>query len=225
MSRSTVRSVLQKECSWTPTQSSQAHREGTKRGLLLQAVGGHRGLANGRVTLAVQGWPNLQKAQRTLEATGYSALQRGRSTQASQGWPGLMAGQACQAAGGYAPLAKGRANLAARGWPNWTKAHAILADQEYFPLLEAQRRRPQDTPLPATDRRVMRGRNTRLAIIEALQVLQTMQDEQPDVETPWSSIKPERQRITGRQLADYLRLHPRTVYEHLRRLRASGVIA
>jgi DNA-binding transcriptional ArsR family regulator len=191
---------------------------------LLQAVGGHRGLANGRVTLAVQGWPNLQKAQRALEATGYSALQRGRSTQASQGGPGLMAGQACQAASGYAPLAKGRANLAARDWPNWTKAHDILAAQEYFPLLEAQRRRPHETPLPATDRRVMRGRNTRLAIIEALHVLQTVQVSPGGVEACTHTLQSPKQQVTGRQLADYLRLHPRTVYAHLKQLRATGLI-
>ena len=124
VSRSTARAVLRQECGWTKAESRKAHRAGTRRGHLVQAIAGHQGLARGRQTMEVQGWPNLREAHNDFAATGYPALQRGRATQAAQGWPRLVAAQASQADSGYRHLSKGRANLAARGWPNWEKAHA-----------------------------------------------------------------------------------------------------
>lgn len=222
ISRPTVRAVLQQECGWTPAQSCKAHRAGVRRGKLLQAVTGHPGLARGRATLEVNGWPNLERAQRTLEATGYGALDRGRATQASRGWPGLIAGLTTQASTGYSHLAKGRANLAVRGWPNWKKAHALLAAQDYFPVLDAQRRRAHTRPVPETDRRLRRGRNTRLAVVEALQALQI--GPPPEEVSSTGGRHRRASRVTGREIATYLHLHPTTVCTHLRQLRALGII-
>ena len=159
VSRSTVRAVLRQECGWTPAQSRRAHRAGVRRGKLLQAVAGHPGLAKGRETLQLQGWPNLQRGHQALQASEYSGLRQGRMTQACSGWPGIMAAHGKLASTGYRHLAQGRANLAARGWPNWKKAHTVLESQDYLPLLDAQRLRTNSMPLPLTDRRVLRGTN------------------------------------------------------------------
>ncbi len=130
LSRPTVRAVLQQECGWTATQSRRAHHAGIRRGKLLQAVEGHPGLAQGRATLQIQGWPNLRRAQQVARAGAYPALQRGRETQAVCGWPGLRAVHQSLATRGYPHLAQGRANLAARGWPNWQRAQDVLKAQD-----------------------------------------------------------------------------------------------
>jgi hypothetical protein len=222
VSRSTVRAVLRQECGWTPVQSRTAHRAGTRRGQLVQAITGHQGLVRGRETMEVQGWPNLQQAHSTLEAQGYPALQRGRATQAAQGWPRLVAAQARQAVTGRLHLAQGRANLAERGWPNWKKAHAVLKEQEYVPLLEAQRRRSDRGAVGANDRRLTRGRSTRLAIIEAVQVLKDQRLAELGHGLPLGSRQ--HSRVTGYEVATYLHLHPTTVNRHLKQLRALGMI-
>jgi DNA-binding transcriptional ArsR family regulator len=222
VSRSTARAVLRQEGGWTPAQSFRAHRAGIRRGQLVQAISGHQGLARGRETMELQGWPNLQRANRTVKAKGFPGLQRGRATQAAQGWPRLVAAQASQAASGYLHLAQGRANLAERGWPNWKKAHAVLKEQEYIPLLEAQRRRSNKGAVEVSDRRLRRGRSTRLAIVEALQVLKVQK--QSELETGRLPGRRQHYRVTGHEVAAYLQLHPSTVYGHLKQLRAAGVI-
>jgi DNA-binding transcriptional ArsR family regulator len=221
LSRPTVRAVLQQECGWTVTQSRHAHRAGVRRGRLLQAVAGHPGLAHGRATLRILGWPNLQRAQRAAQADAYPALQRGRATQASRGWPSLRAAQQALSITGYPHLAQGRANLGVRGWPNWQRAQDVLKAQDYLPLLEAQRLRthggaaPQTDP--ATDRRRLRGRATRVAILEALRAWEGQRA--PDPSLAETSAAAHSRRVTGCALAVQLQLHPATVYAHLQRIR------
>lgn len=207
VSRPTVRAVLRQECGWTATDSHRAHRAGVRRGTLLQAVSGHPGLAQGRATLRIQRWPNLQRAQQAAQASAYPALQRGRETQAARGWPGLRAFHRFRSTTEYPHLAQGRANLAARGWPNWQRAQDVLKAQDYLPLLDALRLPKSEGSLPqtapATDRRRMRGRATQLAILEALQAC-------------------EHRRVSARALAAQLHLHPATVYAHLKRMKLSA---
>jgi DNA-binding transcriptional ArsR family regulator len=222
VSRSTVRAVLRQECAWTLAQSGQAHRAGVRRGKLLQAVAGHPGLAKGREILQLQGCPNLQRGQQALQASEYSALKQGRRTQASSGWPGLMAAHSKLASTGYRHLAQGRANLAARGWPNWKKAHTVLESQDYLPLLDAHRMRTNTMPLPLTDRRVLRGRTTRLAILEAFQMLHS--EPSGDLVQTTTRCEQSSHHVTVQVIADTLHLHPTTVYSHLKRLRAQGII-
>lgn len=221
LSRSTVRAVLQQECGWTATQSRRAHRAGVRRGRLLQAVAGHPGLAHGRVTLQILGWPNLQRALRDAQADAYPALQRGRETQAARGWPSLRAVHQTLSTMGYPHLAQGRANLAARGWPNWQRAQDVLKAQDYLPLVEAQRLRTHESAAPqtdpATDRRRLRGRATRLAILEALHAWEYQPA--PDPALAGTSAMASARRVTGRALAAHLHLHPATVYAHLKRIR------
>jgi hypothetical protein len=221
VSRPTVRAVLQQECGWTATQSRRAHHAGVRRGRLLQAVAGHPGLAHGRATLQMLGWPNLQRAQRTAQANAYPALQRGRATQAVRGWPGLRAVHQMQSTRGYPHLAQGRANLAARGWPNWQRAQDALKAQDYLPLVEAQRLRTHEDAAPqadpATDRRRLRGRATRLAILEALQAWEDQRA--PDPALAGTRAVAGARRVTGHALAAHLHLHPATVYAHLKRIR------
>lgn len=221
VSRSTVRAILRQKCGWSKAQSRRAHRAGVRRGKLLQKVAGHPGLATGRETLQIQGWPNLQRAQQTLKASEYPGLQRGRVTQSASGWPTLIAGHATLATTGYSHLAQGRANLSVRGWPNWKKAQTVLAAQDYLPLLEAQRLRT-NAPLSPTDRRVARGRTTRLAILEALQAL--LGDQSSDPDQDGDILRVSGRRVTGRMLAATLHLHPTTVYSHIKQLRAMGII-
>ena len=220
-SRSTVRAVLRQECAWTPAQSRRAHRAGVRRGKLLQAIAGHPGLAKGRKTLQLQGWPNLQRGHLALQANEYAGLRQGRMTQACSGWPGITAAHGKLASTGYRHLAQGRANLAARGWPNWQKAHTVLKSQDYLPLLDAQRLRDNSMQLPPTDRRVLRGRTTRLAILEAIQQLRA--GHSGDLVQDDDRAERTRHRITARMIADILHLHPTTVYGHLKRLRAQGI--
>jgi hypothetical protein len=247
VSRPTVRAVLQQECGWTATHSRRAHHAGIHRGKLVQAVAGHPELAYGRVTLQIQGWPNLQRAHHAARASTYPALQRGRETQAAHDWPSLKTVHATLASTGYPHLAQGRANLAARGWPNWQRAQDVLKAQNYLPLLDGQLlRRHRDiednenaapqtpqTP-PETDRRRLRGRATRVAILEALRACQAGQAEQdeqgeqagedqcafpsPRAGTRNSAAGGAR-RVTGRALAAQLQLHPATVYAHLKQIR------
>jgi DNA-binding transcriptional ArsR family regulator len=221
LSRPTVRAVLEQEWGWTATHSRRAHRAGIGRGRLLQAVAGHPGLAQGRATLQIQGWPNLQRAQQTARVDAYPALQRGRATQAARGWPGLQAVHQTCSTMGYPHLARGRANLAVRGWPNWQRAQDALKAQDYLPLVEAQRLRRHEGAAsqtdPATNRRRLRGRATRLAILEALQAWET-QHAQGATLTGTSEVAVARH-VTGRELAAQLRLHPATVYAHLKRIR------
>jgi len=220
LSRPTVRAVLQQECGWTATQSRRAHRAGVRRGWLLQAVAGHSGLAQGRATLQILGWPNLLRAQRAAQANAYPALQRGRETQAARGWPGLRAVHQTLSTMGYPHLAQGRANLAVRGWPNWQRAQDALKAQDYLPLVEAQRLRMHEGAAPqtdpATDRRRLRGRATRLAILEALQAWEDQRA--PDPPPAGTSAVAGARRVTGRALAAQLQLHPATVYAHLKRI-------
>ena len=226
LSRPTVRAVLQQECGWTILQSRRAHHAGIRRGKLVQAVGGHPGLAQGRASLRVQGWPNLRQAQRAAQASAYPALQRGRGTQATQGWPSLRAVHQSLSTRGYSHLAQGRANLAVRGWPNWQRAQDVLKAQDYLPLLEAQRLR-RDVANEAsasqtrqthseTDRRHLRGRATRMAILEALQACQAREDQHTP--GPTSAVASARSGA-GRALAVQLQLHPSTVYAHLKQIR------
>ncbi len=222
VSRSTARIVLRQECGWTPAQSRKAHRAGTRRGQLVQTISGHQGLAKGRETMEIQGWPNLQQAHRSFEAQGYPALQRGRTTQAAQGWPRLVMAQASRAVTGFSHLAQGRTNLEERGWPNWKKARAVLKEQEYVPLLEAQLRRSDRGRAGANDRRLRRGRSTRLAIIEAVQVLKVQR--QSELEHDLLRGCTQYYRVTGHEVAAYLHLHPTTVNRHLKQLRALGMI-
>lgn len=234
LSRPTVRAVLQQECGWTIMQSCRAHHAGVRRGKLVQAVAGHPGLAHGRATLQIQGWPNLQRAQQTARTSAYLALQRGRETQAAHGWPSLRAVHESLSTKGYPHLAQGRANLAARGWPNWQRAQDVLKAQEYLPLLDAQRlRRDEDSAAqpqqaqqtPAdTDRRHLRGRATRIAILEALQACQACEDQRvPDPTSAGTSARTSArtsaQHVTARALAAQLQLHPATVYAHLKQIR------
>lgn len=245
LSRPTVRAVLQQECGWTILQSRRAHHAGVLRGKLVQAVAGHPGLAQGRATLQIQGWPNLQRAQHAARTSAYPALQRGRKTQAAHGWPSLRAVHESLATKGYPHLAQGRANLAARGWPNWQRAQDVLKAQDYLPLLEAQRLRRnagngdslahsqepqqmQQTPAD-TDRRYLRGRATRIAILEALQMCQAEQADQagqtcvdqrvPDPISAGTSVRTSAHQVTARTLAAHLQLHPATVYAHLKQIR------
>ena len=223
VSRSTVRAVVRQERGWTPAQSRRAHRAGIRRGKLLQSVAGHPGLAKGRETLQLKGWPNLQRGHQALQASEYSALKQGRVTQASCGWPALTAAHGKLASTGYCHLVQGRANLAARGWPNWKKAQTILESQDYLPLLDAQRLRTNSVPLPLTDRRVLRGRTTRLAILEAFQLIRGRQSDDP-VRGGDKAERTGGHRITAQMIADMLHLHPTTVYGHLKQLRVQGII-
>jgi DNA-binding transcriptional ArsR family regulator len=222
VSRSTARTVLRQECGWTPAQSRRAHRAGIKRGQLVQAVAGHPSLVRGRQTLELQGWPHLHEAHSAFADRDYPALQRGRATQAAQGWAGLVAAQTSQAVTGYSHLNKGRANLAAREWPNWKKAKDILKEQDYVPLLEAQRRRSGADSRQLNDRRFRRARSTRLAIVEALHVL--LMQKQFEGENDRGGRGKCGLRVTGREIAAYLHLHPTTVNGHLKTLRAVGII-
>ena len=79
------------------------------------------------------------------------------------------------------------------------------------------------TPLPLTDRRVLRGRTTRLAVLEALQLLRARQSDDL-VQDGDSAGRSGGHRITARMIADTLHLHPTTVYGHLKQLRAQGII-
>jgi DNA-binding transcriptional ArsR family regulator len=188
-------------------------------------VAGHPGLARGRSTLAAQGWPNLHRGQQTLAATGHAGLDRGRVTQASEGWPALREEQRKREVAGHPQLEKGRQNLAIRSWPNWQKAHTVLTAQGYLPLLEGRLLTQRRRPCPETDRRVMRGRSTRLAILEALEALQEQERRQPlDNAHKAASSSGREPRVTGRELASRLQLHPATVYAHLKQLRTLGVI-
>ncbi len=220
-----MRAVLRQECGWTPVHSRLAHHAGVRRGKLLQHLAGHPGLALGRETLQGQGWPNLQRAQQTLKASAYPALQRGRATQAARGWPNLRAGHAILADRGYAQLAHGRANLAVRGWPNWKKAQAVLKAQDYLPLVDSLRLRQTGSPLPPTDRRIARGRTTRLAILEAVRTRGHTHVQPPEMNgSDCSALQTRTRRVTGRELAAQLHLHPTTVYAHLKQLQAQGAI-
>jgi hypothetical protein len=243
VSRPTVRAVLQQECGWTATQSCRAHHAGVRRGTLLQAVAGHPGLAHGRATLQSQGWPNLQRAHHAAQVSAYPALQRGRETQATLGWPGLRAVHQARSTTGYPHLARGRANLAARGWPNWQRAQDVLKAQDYLPLVDAQRLRKHEGPAPPqqtdpeTDRRRLRGRATRLAILETLQTLQAgpvcqvcqaYEDQRaPEplragtsaLASTGASARASARHVTVRALAAHLQLHPATVYAHLQQIR------
>jgi DNA-binding transcriptional ArsR family regulator len=224
-SRASVRAVLRDVFDWTPAHSQLAYQEGKKRGHLLQTVAGHPGLARGRSTLAAQGWPNLHRGQQTLAATGYAGLDRGRTTQASKGWPGLREERRKREVAGHPQLEKGRQNLAMRSWPNWQKAHTVLAAQGYLPLLEGRLLTPRQRPCPETDRRVMRGRSTRLAILEALEALQEQECRRSvDTAQEAASTSGREPRVTGRELASRLQLHPTTVYGHLKQLRTLGII-
>ncbi len=187
-----MRAVLRQECGWTPVQSRLAHRAGIRRGKLLQDLAGHPGLAKGRQRLQGQGWPNLR------------------------------AGHAVLADLGYSQLARGRANLSVRGWPNWQKARAALAAQGYLPLVEALRLRYNDSPLPPTDRRIARGRTTRLAILEAMRT-RTRADGHAR-ETDDTAPRTRSRRVIGREIAAQLHLHPTTVYAHLKQLQVQGLI-
>jgi hypothetical protein len=199
----------------------RAHRAGVRRGRLLQAVAGHPGLSQGRATLQILGWPNLQRAQRAARADAYPALQRGRETQAARGWPGLRAIHHTLSPRGYPHLAQGRANLAARGWPNWQRAQDVLKAQDYLPLVEAQRLRTHEGAArqtdAATDRRRLRGRATRVAILEAVHAWEDQRA--PDPALAGTSAVASARRVTGRALAAHLQLHPATVYAHLKRIR------
>jgi hypothetical protein len=225
MSRPTVRAVLQQECGWTATQSRRAHHAGVRRGTLLQAVAGHPGLAQGRATLQIQGWPNLQRAHQAARAGAYPALQRGRKTQAASGWPGLRAVHHSLATRGYPHLARGRANLAARGWPNWQRAQDVLKAQDYLPLVDAQRLRINEGTAsqtePETDRRRLRGRATRVAILEALHACEDQPA--PDPPLAGTSAVASARRVTGRALAAHLQLHPATLYAHLKQIRRLAI--
>jgi hypothetical protein len=211
----------------------------------VQAVAGHSGLAHGRATLHVQGWPNLQRAQQAAQASAHPALQRGRESQAAQGWPSLRAVHESPTTKGYPHLAQGRANLAARGWPNWLRAQDVLKAQEYLPLLDAQQlRRNEDnadaapqthlTRLThsATDRRHLRSRATRMAILEALHTAQAYQAYQayqacqlgdnwraPDPTSAGTNALTNAHGVTARMLAAQLQIHPATVYAHLKQIR------
>ena len=71
----------------------------------------------------------------------------------------------------------------------------------------------------------MRGRSTRLAILEALEALQEQERRQPvDNEYEAASTSGREPRVTGRELASRLHLHPTTVYAHLKQLRTLGII-
>ena len=218
VSRASVRAVLRDTFDWTPVRSQAASQEGKRRGLTVQRVAGHPGLARGRKTLAAQGWPNLRQGHRTLSATGYAGLGRGRATQASDGWPVLQQEQRKRAASGHPQLDRGRANLALRSWPNWTRAHAVLASQEYLPLLEGRLLTQRRSPQPEVDRRVLRGRTTMLAILEALET------EQGQTHDGVSGVEERAPRLSVSELAAQLQLHPTTVYAHLKQLRVLGVI-
>jgi hypothetical protein len=222
-SRASVRAVLRDVFDWTSEHSQLAYQEGKKRGHLLQTVAGHPGLARGRSTLAAQGWPNLHRGHQTLAATGYVGLDRGRATQAAEGWPGLREERRKREVAGHPQLEKGRQNLAIRSWPNWQKAHTVLAAQGYLPLLEGRLLTPHQQPCPETDRRVMRGRSTRLAILEALETLQERRQPVDNAQQA-ASMSGRELRVTGRELALRLQLHPTTVYGHLKQLRSLGVI-
>jgi DNA-binding CsgD family transcriptional regulator len=225
VSRASVRAILRDVFHWTPAHSQVAYQEGRRRGQVLQMVAGHPGLAQGRKTLAAQGWPNLRKGHQTLAATGYNGLCRGRATQAAQGWPVLHDERRKRTEVGHPQLEKGRQNLAVRNWPNWIKAHAVLAAQEYLPVLEGQLLTRSRGSRPQVDRRVMRGRSTTLAILEALETLQEHEHCQPPVDTCGAVSGSGREpQMTGRELASRLQLHPTTVYAHLKQLRALGII-
>src|SRR5262249_48887691 len=118
-------------------------------------------------------------------------------------------------------LARGRANLAARGWPNWQRAQDALKAQDYLPLVEAQRLRRREGTAPqtdpATDRRRLRGRATRMAILEALQAWEDQRAPVPPL--AGSSAVASTRRVSGRALAAHLQLHPATVCAHLKRIR------
>jgi hypothetical protein len=71
----------------------------------------------------------------------------------------------------------------------------------------------------------MRGRSTRIAILEALESFQKQENRQPLDGACGSVSKSGREpRVTGRELASRLRLHPTTVYAHLKQLRTLGII-
>ena len=218
VSRASVRAVLRDTFDWTPMRSQAACQEGKRRGHTLQRVAGHPGLARGRKTLAAQGWPNLQQGHRTLSATGYAGLGRGRATQASDGWPVLQQEQRKRAAAGHPQLDRGRANLALRNWPNWARAHAVLAAQEYLPLLEGRLLTQRRVGRTEVDRRILRGRTTTLAILEALESVYG------HAHDGVSGVEENGPRVSARELASRLQLHPTTVYAHLRQLRALGII-
>jgi hypothetical protein len=166
-------------------------------------------------------WRKKQRPTMARAGEAYPALQRGRETQAALGWPGLKAVHQTLSTIGYPHLAQGRANLAAPGWPNWQRAQDALKAQDYLPLLEAQHLRrhegaaPQTDPV--TDRRRLRGRATRVDILEALQAWE--EQRAPDPALAGTSTVAGARRVTGRALAAQLQLHPATVYAHLKQIR------
>ena len=102
-------------------------------------------------------------------------------------------------------------------------------------LVEAQRLRingqrtqqngaPIDTQAePRTDRRRAQGRTTQLAILEALQACEAQCA--LDLAQEGARTQAPGHRMTARTLAAQLRLHPSTVYTHLKQLSAQGIIA
>jgi hypothetical protein len=69
---------------------------------------------------------------------------------------------------------------------------------------------------PTTDRRCLRGRATRLAIVEALR---SWNDQRASDQTgAGTSVVAGVRRVSGRALAAYLQLHPTTVYARLKRI-------
>ena len=70
------------------------------------------------------------------------------------------------------------------------------------------------------DRRHRQGRSTRLAILEALRVLEIKKQSHSE-----SSLHGRVERdscVTGREIGTYLHLHPTTVNAHLKQLRVLG---
>lgn len=134
-------------------------------------------------TNAAQGYPGLKKGQATLAAQGYQgqkeALKRGCATNAARGYPGL---------------AKGRATSASQGWVNskmgLKKAHLTVVTRGY--------------PMYDTHPVKIRGRNTRMRIIEALGKL-----------PPNSSLS---------CIAAHVGISVATAHRHIRLLRDQGLI-
>jgi DNA-binding transcriptional ArsR family regulator len=89
-------------------------------------------------------------------------------------------------------------------------------------LLEGQRRRKDAGPVAIDDWRRRRGRSTRLAILEALRVIEPAK--QSHVESGHYGQSNRDTRVTGRDIATYLHLHPTTVNTHLKQLRVLGII-
>ena len=98
----------------------------------------------------------------------------------------------------------------------------MLEEQDYLPLLDAQRLLTNDNLLLPTDRRVARGRATRLAILEVRQTLK--HGRSVGLELDGDGTLRSGFRVTGSELAATLHLHPTTVYAHLKQLQALGII-